>query len=171
MWPWRCRPTRGSSWRRTCSTAGRSSIPRRCVSRTDDIARFFDGSLPHAELTALEEHTAGWPVALAVYRNTRSAEGKLLGADAAQITTNYIGMRLLGDLSKQDRVCLLDLAVFDWIDAELVDDVLGSSAARLRVVSSSSLHGLLPTKRRTSGRSPAGFVVERRTVTTSFPTA
>ncbi len=51
----------------------------------------------------------------------------------------------------------LDLAVFDWIDAELVDDVLGSSAARLRVVSSSSLHGLLPTKRRTSGRSPAAF--------------
>ncbi len=138
---------------------------------TDDIARFFDGSLPHAELAALEEHTAGWPVALAVYRNTRAAEGKLLGADAAQITTNYIGMRLLGDLSKQDRVCLLDLAVFDWIDAELVDDVLGSSAARLRVVSSSSLHGLLPTKRRTSGRSPAGFVFERRTVTTSFPTA
>ena len=111
---------------------------------TDDIARFFDGSLPDAELAALEERTAGWPVALTVYRNTRAAEGKLLGADAAQITTNYIGMRLLGDLSKEDRGCLLDLAVFDWIDAELVDDVLGSSAARLRVVSSSSLHGLLP---------------------------
>ena len=29
-------------------------------------------------------------------------------------------MGLLSDLSKQDRVCLLDLAVFDWIDAELV---------------------------------------------------
>ena len=68
----------------------------------------------------------------------------MAGADAAQVTENYIGMRLLRGLSKEDRGCLLDLAVFDWIDADLVDEVLGSSDARLRAVSLSSLNGLLP---------------------------
>ena len=110
----------------------------------EEIARFFGGSLAQAELAALEERTAGWPVALTIHRSTRASEGNLLGAGAAQITRNYISMRLLSDLSQQDRVCLLDLAVFDWIDAELVDEVLGSSAARLRVVSLSALQGLLP---------------------------
>ena len=111
---------------------------------TDDIARFFGGSLSGAELAALEQRTAGWPVALTVYRNSRASGGKLLRADVSQVTENYIGTRLLCDLSKEDRVCLLDLAVFDWIDAELVDDVLGSSAARLRVEASPLLNGLLP---------------------------
>ena len=113
---------------------------------TADIIRFFDGDLPERELAALVERTAGWPVALMVHRNTRgAAKAGLLSADATQLTEAYIGMRLLSDLSKQDRDCLFDLAVFDWIDADLVDEVLGSSDARLRVVSLSSLNGLLPT--------------------------
>ena len=111
---------------------------------TDDIARFFGGGLSEAQLTALEQRTAGWPVALAVYRSTGASSGQLFAADALQLTENYIGTRLLCDLSREDRVCLLDLAVFDCIDADLVDDVLGSSAARLRVEASPLLNGLLP---------------------------
>ena len=43
----------------------------------------------------------------------------------------------------------MDLAVFDWIDADLVDEVLGSSDARLRVARQSALDGLLlPMDRR-----------------------
>ena len=110
---------------------------------TADIERFFDRTLSEEELAGVEECTAGWPVALTIYRDGRAGKGRLLDADAVAITENYISMGLLSDLSKQDRVCLLDLAVFDWIDAELVDDVLRSSAARLRIVSSSSLNGLL----------------------------
>ena len=45
------------------------------------------------------------------------------------MTEKYVGLRVLRDLSAEDRTCLLDLAVFDWIDADLVDDVLGSSDA------------------------------------------
>ena len=100
---------------------------------TADIERFFDRTLSEEELAGVEECTAGWPVALTIYRDGRAGKGRLLDADAVAITENYISMGLLSDLSKQDRVCLLDLAVFDWIDAELVDDVLRSSAARLRI--------------------------------------
>ena len=109
----------------------------------DDIARFFDGTLSRRELAAVEERTAGWPVALMVYRNMLPDGAGELGAETAIFTENYIGVRLLRDLSTEDRGFLLDLAVFDWIDADLVDDVLGSSQARLRVTGLSSLDGLL----------------------------
>ena len=111
---------------------------------TDDIARFFGGRLSPGELAAMEERTAGWPVALRVYRNTEGRDAGALGADAGQLAGNYMGVRLLGDLSRRDRAHLLDLSVFDWIDASLVDEVLGSSDARRRVVALSSLNGLLP---------------------------
>ncbi len=120
---------------------------------TADIDRFFEGALSPTELAALAERTAGWPVALSVCRNARPAgagpsgpdESGLLGSDAAQLIENYVGVRLLHGLSEQDRACLLDLSVFDGIDPELVDDVLGSSDARLRVTSLASLEGLLPS--------------------------
>ena len=111
---------------------------------TDDIARFLGGSRSRGEVAAIEERTAGWPVALRVYRNTAGSEAGTLGADARQLAGNYMRVRLLGDLSRKDRAHLLDLSVFDWIDASLVDEVLGSSDARRRVVALSSLDGLLP---------------------------
>lgn len=110
-----------------------------------DIARFLGGAVSRGELAAIEERTAGWPVALRVHRNARgAARVGLLSADAAQLTEGYIGMSVLRGLSPEDRDCLFDLSVFDWVDADLVDEVLGSSDARLRVVSLSTLNGLLP---------------------------
>ena len=111
---------------------------------TADIDRFFGGALSQKELAAMEERTAGWPVALMVHRNTADPEVGLPSSDAAQLIGDYIAMRLLRDLSPEDRDSLFDLAVFDRIDADLVDEVLGSSDARLRVVSLSPLEGLLP---------------------------
>ena len=114
-----------------------------CRFSTDDIARFFDGKLSRRELATVVERTAGWPVALLVYRNMRAHEATELGTDAARLTENYVGVRLLRDLSTTDRACLLDLAVFDWLDDDLVDEVLGSSDARVRIAAVSSLDGLL----------------------------
>ena len=108
-----------------------------------EIARFFDGDLSRRKLAVVAERTAGWPVALMVYRNMRSGEVGQPGADTARLTSNFIGVRLLRDLSAEDRTFLLDLAVFDWIEADLVDEVLGSSDARLRIATLSSLDGLL----------------------------
>ena len=109
-----------------------------------DIAQFFDGLLSRRELAAVEERTSGWPVALMVHRHLRGDVGGKLGTNTAIFTENYIGVRLLRDLSAEDRGLLLDLAVFDPIDADLVDDVLGSSEARTRITGLLPLDGLLP---------------------------
>ncbi len=110
----------------------------------DEIARFFGGELSRRELAVVEERTAGWPVALMVYRNMRAAGAGGPGVDTSLLLPeSYVGMRLLRDLSAGDRATLFDLAVFDWLDADLVDEVLGSSDARVRVATMSSLKGLL----------------------------
>ena len=108
-----------------------------------DIARFFQGGLSRRELVAVEERTAGWAVALMVHRNVRASEAAGRGAEAAKLTESYLGVRLLRDLSAEDRACLLDLAVFDWVEADLVRDVLGSGDALARVAALPSLEGLL----------------------------
>ena len=110
---------------------------------TAEIARFFGGELSRRELAEVEERTAGWPVALMVHRNMRDGAAAESGGDAAMFTENYIGVRLLRDLSAEDRGYLLDLAVFDRIEADLVDGVLGSSRARVRVMGLPALDGLL----------------------------
>ena len=108
-----------------------------------DIARFFQGGLSRRELAAVAECTAGWPVALMVYRNLQASASAGRAPDAERLTENYIGVCLLRDLSAEDRACLLDLAVFEWIDAELVDEVLGSRDALVRVGALPTLDGLL----------------------------
>ena len=109
-----------------------------------DIGRFLQVDLSSRELAAVEERTAGWPVALRVYRNTRADEADENDPDATNLTERYVCRRVLRDLSSEERSWLLDLAVFDWIDADLVDDVLGSSDARVRVGALPVLNGLLP---------------------------
>ena len=109
-----------------------------------DIASFFRGKLSRRQLIAVEARTAGWPVALMVHRNLQADKAAGQGAEAAQITENYFGVRLLRDLSAEDRARLLELAVFDWIEADLVQDVLGSSDAMARVTGLRALDGLLP---------------------------
>ena len=114
-----------------------------------DIARFFCGELSRRELIAVEERTAGWPVAVMVHRNVRASEAAGSAADTERLTSNYVAVRLLRYLPAEIRTDLMDLAVFDWIDADLVDEVLGSSDARLRVARQSALDGLLlPMDRR-----------------------
>ena len=108
-----------------------------------DTGRFLGRELLRGELVAIMERTAGWPFALMVYRNTGAAGAQPAGGEAAELTENYIGVHLLRDLSDKERASLFDLAVFDWIDASLVDTVLGSSDARVLVAALPALNGLL----------------------------
>ena len=111
-------------------------------SRTE-IEQFFGGALSQRQLAAAEEQTAGWPVALTVYRNQRAAGTDQDGAGTARLATDFVRRRLLRDLSATDRVFVCELAVFDWIDPELVDEVLESSDAGARMASLPLLDGLL----------------------------
>lgn len=108
-----------------------------------DITSFFQGGLSRRELAAVEKRTAGWPVAVTLYRNQRTHRGLGHDASADHLTDNYIGVCVLRDLSPEDRAHLLDLAVFDWLDADVVSDVHGTTASLARVTALPTLDGLL----------------------------
>ena len=108
-----------------------------------DIARFFEGRLSRRALSTIEERTEGWPVALVVHGSTQTADTGSLSPGVAQITENYLDVRLLGDLSAADRTMLRDLAVFDRIEPDLVAEVFGSHDPLARAGALSSLDGLL----------------------------
>ena len=108
-----------------------------------DIVRFLDRKLSRKELADVEERTAGWPFALMVHRNLGGADAEQAGRETAELTRNYIGLHVLRDLSDKEQDCLFDLAVFDRIDASLVDAVLGSNDARMLVATLPALDGLL----------------------------
>ena len=108
-----------------------------------EIGRFVGGNLTRQELTETLNRTAGWPVALRIdrtMRTTGSAESIELGR---ALTRNFLDTRLLRRLSDRDRALLLDLAVFDWVDTNLVDEVLETTNTRLRLEGLVALDGLL----------------------------
>ena len=109
-----------------------------------EISRFFAGrKLSRRQLDAVEEQTAGWPVALTIYRNLQATAPAQLRPETASLTSDFVRMRLLRHLSPAERGLVCELAVFDRIDTDLVDEVLGAGAARTRLAHLSSLEGLL----------------------------
>ena len=108
-----------------------------------EIARFFGDTLSRRELLEVEERTGGWPVAVRIWGNARAGDPGRRGTDTSRFTAEFVRMRLLRGLSEEDRRFVYELAVFDWIDADLVDEVLGSTDSRERIAALSALDGLL----------------------------
>ena len=108
-----------------------------------EIGRFFGGELTRRELTDVFDRTAGWPVAVRIDRTRRIAGAADDVERRRALTRNFLDTRLLRGLSDRDHALLLDLSVFDWIDTELVDEVLQSTDTRLRVEAIPELDGLL----------------------------
>ena len=81
-----------------------------------EIERFFEGKPTRRQLIEAEARTGGWPVALMVYRSEQADN-----ADTAQVTSDFVRVRLLRGLSKKDLAFVCELAVFDWIDSAVVD--------------------------------------------------
>ena len=108
-----------------------------------EIRQFFGDTLSRRRLSAAEEQTAGWPVALTAYRNQRAAGTPPRGVGTARLMADFVRSRLLGSLSVADRTFVCELAVFDRVDAELVDEVLGLSGSEMRIASLRELDGLL----------------------------
>ena len=116
-----------------------------------EIADFFDGRLTRRELATVVERAEGWPVALRLYRNIK-AGGTTIGGDVQGardlggdegIAANWLGSRLLRNLGDADREFLLDLALFDWVDTALVDEVLARNDSGRRIIALTALDGLL----------------------------
>lgn len=105
-----------------------------------EIARFFASKLSRRELANLAESSQGWPIALCIHRNVRDQTASEVVAN--DIASNWIETRLWSGLSDDDQDFILDIGLFEWIDAELVDEVLGAGAVR-RIGSIPALSGLL----------------------------
>ena len=107
-----------------------------------DIVRFYGTPLSRPDLDSIQRRTAGWPVALMIDRNTRTGAAGGLGGDTPDFSANFVGLSLLRRMSKEDRAHLFDVAVFNWVGPDIVDEVLESSDVRLRVTNLPQLDGL-----------------------------
>lgn len=108
-----------------------------------EVARFFDLGLSRRTLGEEVSHSAGWPFALRISRN--SAERSTAGGDgnAEDIVSNWMESRLFAQLGKDDRDLVLDLGLFGWFDEGLLGETLRSSNTMRRVQSMAVLEGLL----------------------------
>ena len=114
-----------------------------------DIARFFDFKLTRSELAAVVQNSAGWPIALQICRNVADRHDRhepqvvresLVFKD---VIDNWIEGRFWEGVPDGDRDLILDVGLFDWIDEDLLDEVLQSPQALARVVRMPRLAGLL----------------------------
>ena len=117
-----------------------------------EIIDFFGGELSRRELADVTARTEGWPVALRLYRTMKADEASSpgVGGWAARglagdegIAANWLGARLLRNVAGEEREFLLDIALFDWIEIALVDEVLGRDDSRPRTDGRMSLQGLI----------------------------
>lgn len=108
-----------------------------------EISEFFDLCLSRSELAALAAESAGWPIALRISRNKRSS-GTPAGVRAVQeFADNWVESRLWDGLAAHDREFLLDIGLFEWMDAELLEEVLERQDSMLRIATMPDLVGLL----------------------------
>ena len=108
-----------------------------------EVARFFNLRLSRRQLAAEVERSVGWPFALQISRGQleRGAEGGT--GIARDLVENWIESRLFAGLARDDRDFLLDVGLFDWLDAALLDEVLQRVDSMHRLESMRVLAGLL----------------------------
>ena len=108
-----------------------------------DVARFFGLGLSRRELAAEMDRSAGWPFAVRISGNRMQRETEE-STDAVQdVVQNWVESRLFAGLGRYDRDFLLDIGLFDWIDAELLDEVLRRTDSMRLLNSMRVLVGLL----------------------------
>ena len=108
-----------------------------------EVAEFFDGKLTRAGLAALMSESAGWPFALRISRNEMAGGGRGDARATQELVENWVESRLFAGLGAEDREFLLDIGLFEWMDAALLDDVLERSNSMHRIGTMSVLVGLL----------------------------
>ena len=115
-----------------------------------DVARFFALSLSHGALDDVHRESGGWPIALRIRRNSGplSETGSRV---ARSVFDRWIEGRFWDGISHADRDHLLAAALFDWIDAELLDEVLGTDGLLSHLAGIPALAGLFE---RAPGRRP-----------------
>ena len=111
-----------------------------------DVSRFFDGRLSRRELGSVVADCAGWPIALRIYRNARRHGAPDAGGGGGDDTVaGWIETRLWRGIPDAERDFVLDIALFDRLDPELIDEVTGAGNSGRRIASLAALAGLWST--------------------------
>ena len=108
-----------------------------------ETATFFDLQLSRRELASLMDTSLGWPMALRIWRNEANSPTKATAGDVQEFVENWVESRLWEGLRPDDRDFLLDVGLFEWIDAALLDEVLGLNDSMRRIQALRPLAGLL----------------------------
>lgn len=108
-----------------------------------EVSRFFDRRLSRRELATVVADSAGWPIALRMYRN--AAQNDLASAGGNDTVAGWIETRLWRGISADDRNFVLDVALFDGFDPELIEEVTGAGNPARRHASLEALAGLWST--------------------------
>ena len=108
-----------------------------------DIEAFFGRGLSRARLAALAAESRGWPFALRIRRNETRGEEPWDAQAAREVAGNWIESRLLPGLGAGNRAFLLDVGLFEWMDAALLDEVLERTDSLRRIRAMPALVGLL----------------------------
>lgn len=111
-----------------------------------EIAAFFDLRLSRERLASLHMDSAGWPIALRVYRNAWQSDTPGQARAFHDLLGNWFETRLWRDLATDDRDFLLDIGLFDHIDADLLDEVLEGGDARQRLQAIPDHTGLIDAR-------------------------
>ncbi len=112
---------------------------------TAQIRRFFDTRLSRGQLASVAALSAGWPIALRLYRNALQSGTAVNELGTSDTVAAWIESRLWRGLSEEDRQFVLDISLFEWFDARLIDEATGRRHSKLRLGAMASLNGLLQT--------------------------
>ncbi len=108
-----------------------------------EVAKFFSLRLSRRALAKEVNRAAGWPVALRIARNSMEHDAEDGRIRAHGFVGNWIESRLFAALPSRERDFVLDMALLDWIGAELLDEVLQQRDSMRRFESMTALTGLL----------------------------
>ena len=108
-----------------------------------EISQFFGIGLSNRKLGPVVEETAGWPFAVRIARNRRETAEPGSGHAMRNVVENWVESRLFGGLDERDRAFLLDIGLFEWMDAGLLDEVLERNDSMRRIDAIPVLVGLI----------------------------
>ena len=108
-----------------------------------EIAGFFEAALTRRELADLTADSAGWPIALRIYQNERQSGSRWGTNRMTDLAENWVESRLWRGMSEEERELVLDVGLFEWVDAELLDEVLEGRDLWARLEAKPALAGLL----------------------------
>ena len=106
----------------------------------EEVARFLGPDLSGDQVARLAVESKGWPIALRILLNK---PGGGSNEDAAEVAGNWVESRLLRDLGEADRELTLDVGLFEWMDAGLLDEVLDERGLKRQLDGIPELKGLI----------------------------